>query len=147
MDLGLTMARQYNSPWDIMINCHLYADMPLIRGDYLEAEKRYQFAAETAAEIGNLYQQQLIELQVISMALCGQNRVEKGIKLWSAVLVQFDENRLKPFNATFWEDVKGKTIFKKINEIGSEESERLLELGRKMTFEEVLEYAMNSNMD
>ena len=136
----------FNSPFDILLNSHFNADIPLIREEYEEAEKRYQMASQQALELGNIFQS-LIEMQGIAMALCGQSKYEKGIKLWGAISAKFEDMGFTPPPIHFWQVIQEKTVLKKMKEIGEEKAAKLQNLGRQMHFEKVVEYAMDSDAE
>lgn len=143
INTGFELAKKNQSPWDIIIYSHIYADVPLVRKQYDEAEKRYQSSCRVCIDFGNQFQA-CIELQGVSMALSGQGRTEKSIKIWGGTLKKFEEIGMSPMSLPFWITLQKDTIVQRIEEIGKEKSEQLINQGRELTFDQLVEYALDS---
>lgn len=132
--------------FDILLARHVYADMPLINGDYELAEKRYMEAAKGTLEIGAILQS-IVEMQGMAMSLAGQGRHEKGLRLFGAAVARFEELGGELFLIDFWMTLINRTLGKSMEILGPEKSQSLDLEGRQMGFEKAFEYAFAVDKD
>jgi len=132
--------------FDITVARHIYADIPLQKGDFQLAEKRYMDAVKIAREMGMTLQADL-ELQGMAMSVAGQGRYEKAIRLFGAAMAKFEEFGAELVTLDFWITCINRTIGKAIEAVGPEKAQELDQEGRQMGFEEALEYAYDVEKD
>lgn len=143
---NLEEAIRLGNNFDIIIARHVYADIPLIKGDYELAEQRYKEATKSALELGAVLQAD-IELQGMAMSVAGQGRHEKGLRLFGATMAKFEEIGAELVSIEFWMICINRTIGKSIEILGPEKAQALDLEGRQMGFDEALEYAYNVERD
>ena len=88
-----------------------------------------------------------IELQGVAMAVCGQGRHEKGIRLFGAAIQQFEDFGAEMLTLEFWVECINRTVGKSIAAVGPEKAQELEQEGRQMGFENALEYAYDIDKD
>ena len=69
------------------------------------------------------------------MAICGQGRHEKGLRVFGASIAKFEEIGAQMASLNFWMTCIRRTIGKSIELLGTEKSETLDLEGRQMGFE------------
>ena len=143
---NLEEAIRLGNNFDIVLARHVYADIPLIKGDYELAEKRYMEAAKSALELGAALQAD-VELQGMAMSLAGQGRHEKGLRLFGATMAKFEESGAELFLIDFWMTLINRTMGKSMEILGPEKSKSLDLEGRQMGFEKAVEYAFAVDKD
>ncbi len=142
----LSKAKKLGHPYDITVSYHIYADVPLQKGDFKLAEIRYIDAAKSAMALGSILQAD-IELQGVAMAVSGQGRHEKGLRLFGAAIGKFEEIGAELISLNFWMTCINNTVGKAIEAVGPEKAKALDLEGRQMGFEEALEYAYDVEKD
>jgi len=136
----------FKSAWQITTCMHIYADIPLFCGDFLTAERRFIDATITAQKLRNDLQA-AIDLTGLAMALAGQKRHAKAIRLTGAAHEKFEEMNAKPVRLDFWEKGFENTVGKSIQALDSSEAHLFMAEGRSMGFEEAVEYASRTEED
>jgi len=137
---NLQDSRKMNALHDIDFNLHFYADLPMIREDYKEAEIRYLAGTQAGLKHGNL-NIAIYDLQGVGMCLCGQGRYQKGLKLFGAAIAKYEAIGAAQLENFFWNTLIERTVGKTIEEIGQEKANELIAEGRLMKFEDAIEYA------
>lgn len=133
-------------PFDITICRHIYADVPLQKGDFKLSEQRYIEATRSALGMQNTLQA-AIEMQGVAMSVAGQGRLEKGLRLFGAALGKWEELGAHMVKLDFWVTCIQRTIGKAIEAVGPERALVLDGEGRRMGWERALEYAFDPQRD
>ena len=142
----LQEAKKKGNPWDIALNHHMYADVPLQKGDFRLSEQRYIEAEKNLLGYQSTLQV-VIEMQGIAMSVAGQGRHEKGLRLFGASIAKFEEMGAQMVQLDFWITCINRTIGKAIETVGAERAESLDGEGRQMGFERAIEYAFDVARD
>ena len=142
----LEEAKKKGTSWDITGSRHMYADVPLQKGDFRLSEQRYIEAAKSALGYQNTLQL-VIEMQGIAMSVAGQGRHEKGLRLFGASMAKFEELGAQMVQLGFWITCINRTIGKAIETVGAERAGSLDGEGRQLGFERAIEYAFDVEED
>jgi non-specific serine/threonine protein kinase len=129
-------------PFDITVSHHIYADVPLQKGDFTLSERRYIEAARSALAYQNTLQA-VIEMQGVAMSVAGQGRHDKGLRLFGASMAKFEEVGAQLVKLNFWLTCIQRTIGKSMESVGPERAQLLDGEGRRMGWERALEYAFD----
>jgi len=124
---------------------HFIADCDLLEEKYLMSEKAYCSALEIAFRTGNMFFV-CIELLGLSMALAGQSKLAKAIRISTVSREYALQNRiLVPENLgyTFWQEFIKIYLVKAREELGEKLNLEYEEEGKKMGIEEAIEYALD----
>jgi non-specific serine/threonine protein kinase len=143
---NLEEAIRLGNVFDITVARHIYADIPLQKGDFKLSEIRYMEAAKNALELGSALQVD-IELQGMAMSIAGQGRHEKALQIFGAAIGKFEEIGAELVALNFWMTCINRTVGKSIEILGPEKAEILNQEGRKMGFEKAIEYAFDLDKD
>lgn len=139
-------AGNLGNEWDITVFKHIYADIPLLKGEYELAELRYIESMKSAFHSGNALQA-AIELLGVAMSVAGQGKHRKALRLNGAFFEKFEELNAKMPRLKFWDDCYERTLGKSMEYIGNDETQLLTIEGRSMGFEAARLYAMKVNND
>jgi predicted ATPase/AraC-like DNA-binding protein len=139
-------AGDLGNEWDITVFKHIYADIPLLKGEYELAELRYIESMKSAFQSGNVLQA-AIELLGVAMSVAGQGRHRKALRLNGAFFEKFEELNAKMPRLKFWDDCYARTLGKSIESIGNDEAQLLTIEGRSMGFDAARLYAMKVHGD
>ncbi len=142
----MRVALQFQMPWEIMVARHFFADCPLLREEYPDAQVRYGEALKAALETGNIAQA-CSELHGMAMTYAGQSRYHKAIRLDGAVLATYEEHGVSLPYMRFWHETLDKTVGRAKEQVGVKEAATLEEEGRAMGFEKAVEYALDFERD
>lgn len=139
-------AHHLGNDWDTTVFKHIYADIPLLKDEYELAELRYIESLKAAWQAGNSLQA-AIELLGVAMAVSGQGRHKKALRLNGAFFEKFEELNAKMPRLKFWDDCYVKTIVNSIEAVGKDEHQLLNIEGRAMGFEAARQYAVKVKQD
>ncbi len=141
---NLQDSRKMHALHDLDFNLHFYADLPMIREDYKEAEIRYLAGTQAGLKHGDL-NIAIYDLMGVGMCLCGQGRYQKGLKLFGASVAKYEAIGASQVQNFFWNKLIERTVGKTIEEIGQDKANELIAEGRLMKFEDAIEYASKLN--
>jgi predicted ATPase/class 3 adenylate cyclase len=132
--------------YDIIDAHHIYADVMFLKGDYRQAEKLYKEAAENAQQLGSELQVSVL-IHSMSLAVSGQGRHEKALRLFGASNAKLDELGAEIPAVESVNNRIDQTIGKSIQIMGDKKSQILKLEGRQMDFEQAVEYAFDIDKD
>ena len=146
IESNLKEAIRLGNKYDITDACHIYADAAFLKGDFELAEARYQEAIKHALKLGSDLEVNVL-LNSLAISVAGQGRHEKGLRLYGASLVKFEEleaviPELDTVMARY-----NQTIKKSIEIVGAEKAKSLDLEGRQMGFEQAIEYGIDLDKD
>ncbi|MDH3709852.1 MAG: adenylate/guanylate cyclase domain-containing protein [Cyclobacteriaceae bacterium] len=146
IDSNLKEALELGNIYDITDAYHINADVAFLKGDFKLAESRYAEAINNALKMGSDLEVNVL-LNSLAISVAGQGRYEKGLRLFGASLEKFEELEavipeldtvMKRYNLT---------IQKAIDALGEAKSQSLHAEGRKMGFEQAIDYAFDMGKD
>ena len=143
--LLLESSTELEQPAMMRLGYHFIADCDLLEEKYLMSEKAYCSALEIAFRTGNMFFV-CIELLGLSMALAGQSKLAKAIRISTVSREYALQNRiLVPENLgyTFWQEFIKIYLVKAREELGEKLNLEYEEEGKKMGIEEAIEYALD----
>ncbi len=142
---ALDLAIEHNEPRDIHNAHHFLADCALIRGEVDSAEKKYAASLQAAIVYGDRFEM-LFEVEGVAMALAGQGRISKALRLASAA--DFERTILNAHvHVPFWEVLKERYLTSAENKVGPEKMQKEKQLGKQMGFDKAMQYALDLNRD
>jgi serine/threonine protein kinase len=126
---------------------HYLGDCALGTEDFKEAEKRYALAVETALKYGYTWLA-AVDLQGVALALSGQLRWAKSIRLDSAAREKVNSmgSRIDGI-AQFWDEWIETYLISARKKVGEELTRKYEEEGKNMGFEAAVEYALDFDKD
>ncbi|MBA2440689.1 MAG: AAA family ATPase [Thermoleophilaceae bacterium] len=127
---------------DIWLSLHFLADSALARGDPAAAEGRYRQSLGAALDYGATLQAGM-EVQGMAMALCGQGRVDDGLRLNAAAQAWLHAGGLHSENVPFWSGYMHRYIDPARAELSGEALTALEEEGQQMGFEAAIDFALH----
>ena len=120
---------------------HFLADCALIRGDAVEAEKRYRQSLEAALPLGDVIETSF-EVQGVAMAVAGNGDPERGVRLAASVEALWESFGIT-ISIPFWDALLERYLGPAREELGERAGEILAE-GRAMPFDDAVELALGS---
>ena len=81
------------------------------------------------------------------MSLCGQGKYEKGIRVWGGSVKKQEEMNMSMAVLKFWIILQEQTINKDKERLGEPEANKLLNEGRIFTYDQLVEYALDSDRE
>ena len=117
---------------------HFLADCALIRGDVVEAGKRYRESLRAALPLGDLIETS-IEVQGVAMAAAGNGEAERALRLAGAVEALW-ESLGTDLHVAFWDALLERYIGAAREQLGAEAGAAWA-AGRALVFEEAVELA------
>ena len=142
---ALETATVHNEPRDIHNAHHYLADCALIRGDVKDAEKKYAASLQAAITYGDRFEM-MFEVEGVAMALAGQGRIIKALRLEGAADAERDALKAN-FTISFWEALKKRYLIPAETKAGPETTQREKQAGKKMSLEKAMQYALDLNRD
>jgi predicted ATPase/class 3 adenylate cyclase len=143
---NLEEAIRLGNHYDIIDARHIYADVMFLKEDFQLAEKFYKEAAENAQQLGSELQVSVL-IHSISLAVSGQGRHEKALRLFGASNAKLDELGAEIPAVDSVTNRIDQTIGKSIQILGDKKSQHLQMEGRHMDFEQAIEYAFDIDKD
>jgi len=126
---------------------HLHSDCALGLKDFVEAEKRYGLATQTATKYGILFNS-YADLQGIAFALSGQHRWAKSICLNAVAVEGFKSIGVEIYGIwPLWDEFTDIYINGARKAVGEGLAKQYEEEGIAMGFERAVEYALDFNKD
>ncbi|MFO7671904.1 MAG: helix-turn-helix domain-containing protein [Bacteroidales bacterium] len=128
---------------------HLMGDCGLIDGKYEEAERDYGLSLEASIKYGDT-SYTCMQITSIAMAVAGQGRLEKALRLNAAatrVAVLKELWVPEEIPVAFWKELVIQHLDGSRNKLGKELSDKIEEKGRSMSLDEAAKYALNFEVD
>ena len=123
---------------------HYLADCPLLRGDYVEAERRYLRALAHARSSGIVVARPS-ELLGVAMSAAGQGDHARAVRLAAAVQAEREALDLRPVSpAHWWSRLRERFIGGARAHLSPDEVEEAERVGREADFETVLDEVLAS---
>ncbi|MCI0413857.1 protein kinase [bacterium] len=132
-------------PRDIHNAHHYLADCALIRGDVDNAEKKYAASLQAAIVYGDRFEM-LFEVEGVAMALAGQGRTTKALRLAGAADAERDVLKAH-ISIPFWETLKERYLKAAETKAGPEVAQKEKKSGGKMGLERAMQYALDLSRD
>ncbi len=120
---------------------HFLADCALIRGDTVEAEKRYRQSLRAALPLGDVIETSF-EVQGVAMAVSGNGDPERGLRLAASVEALWESFGIA-ISIPFWDALLERYLGPAREELGERAGEILAE-GRALPFDDAVELALGS---
>ena len=125
---------------------HMHADIAFIKEDFQLAEKRYMEAAKNAMQAGGGLETGVL-LHGMALAVAGQGRHEKGLRLYGASKAKLEELGAELPAVDSVTIRIDQTVGRSIEILGPEKSQSLDLEGKQMGFERAIEYAFDTDRD
>ena len=142
---ALETAIEHDEPRDIHNAHHFLADCALIRGYVESAEKKYAASLQAAIVYGDRFEM-LFEVEGMAMALAGQGRHAKAFCLAGAADAERDALKAN-IHIPFWEVLKERYLKAAEIKVGAQEAQKEKRVGKKMGFENAMQYALDLDRD
>lgn len=142
---ALETATAHNEPRDIHNAHHYLADCALIRGDVKDAEKKYAASLQAAIIYGDRFEM-MFEVEGVAMALAGQGRITKALRLEGAADAERKALKANIF-LPFWDALKERYLTAAEIKAGPGTTQREKQAGEKMGFEKAMQYALDLSRD
>jgi hypothetical protein len=142
---ALAVAVEHNEPEDIHNAQHFLADCALIRGEVREAELRYGKSLRAAAAYGDRFEM-AFEVEGVAMAVAGQGRDAKALRLAGAVAAERDALKVG-VRIRFWDELVSRYIGEATRRMGADASAAEKRHGKTMGFTEAIDYALATERD
>lgn len=128
---------------------HLMGDCGLIDGKYDEAERDYGLSLEASIKYGDT-SYTCMQITSIAMAVAGQGRLEKALRLNAAATRVAVSKELwvpEEVPVAFWKELVIQHLVGTRNKLGKELSDKIEEEGRSMSLDVAAKYALNFEVD
>jgi tetratricopeptide (TPR) repeat protein len=145
----LEIAQQMEIPLCIYGSHHLLGDCAIIEERYAESEREYGQSLINAYKFGDTFQT-CVEMVGLSMALAGQGRYAKALRLnATASRIAKELGYLIPEDSdvVFWKELVDKHIVETRNRVGETLTLKCEEEGRAFSLEEAVDYALDFEKD
>ena len=143
----LVSSERLNQPFGISAAHHLHSDCALGLKDYMEAEKRYGLATQTAIKHGVLFNA-YADLQGIAFALSGQARWAKSLRINAMAIKMFKSIGVDIYGIwPLWDDFINTYMGGARKAVGEELAHQYEEEGIAMGYEKAVEYALDFDFD
>lgn len=130
---------------DSILLYHLMGDIPLMKKEYVLAEKNYIISMKNSYNINNVLQSAL-DMMGIAMSVAGQERHKKAIRLVGAFTRKFEELGARFTKLEFWDNLFNETVGVSMSTISKDEIPLLLIEGNSMDYEEAMKYAATESV-
>jgi predicted ATPase len=119
---------------------HFLADCALIRGDTVEAEKRYRQSLQAALPLGDVIETSF-EVQGVAMAVAGNGDPERGLRL-AASVEALRESLGISISIPFWDALLERYLDPARERLGAD-TEAIWAEGRVLAFDDAVELALS----
>ena len=143
---ALARGRDLEEPRDIHFALHFLADAALARGDVVEAEERYRQSLRATMDYGNTLQAGM-EIQGMAMAIAGQGRLERALRLNAAAQAWLRDGGIESERIPFWAGYMIRYLAPARVSIGEAALGVVEDEGRRMGFEAALDQALDRTGD
>ena len=120
---------------------HFLADCALIRGDTVEAEKRYRQSLEAALPLGDVIETSA-EVQGVAMAVAGNGDPKRALRLAASVEALWESLGIA-ISIAFWDALLERYIGAAREQLG-EEADAVWAEGRALPFDDAIELALST---
>ena len=143
----LASSENLNQPLGMSGAHHLHSDCALGLKDFVEAEKRYGLATQTATKYGLLFNS-YADLQGIAFALSGQRRWAKSIRINAMAVKMFKSIGVEIYGIwPLWDEFIDTYIDKAKKAVGEDLAKQYEDEGIAMGFDRAMEYALDIHID
>lgn len=143
----LTSSEKLNQALGLSGAHHLHSDCALGLKDFVEAEKRYGLATQTATKYGFLFNS-YADLQGIAFALSGQHRWAKSIRINAMAVNMFKSIGVEIYGIwPLWDEFIDTYINEAKKAVGEDLAKQYEEEGIAMGFDRAMEYALDIHID
>jgi len=143
----LATSEKLNHSFGISAAQHLQSDCTLGLKNFIEAEKSYGLATQTATKHGIVFNS-YADLQGIAFALSGQGRWVKSLRINAIAVHMFKSIGVEIVGIwPLWDEFYETYIGRARKEVGEELAQKYEEEGRVMGFDAALEYALDFSSD
>lgn len=128
---------------------HNIGDCALMQEKYEEAERAYSRGIEICQSYGD-FVYTCIDVSGVAMAVAGQGRYPKGLRLIAAIKkAAVEAGMISPEDIplNFWQELIDKHIRRIREELGEKLSKQYQDEGRVMSLEEAVKYALDFEKD
>jgi predicted ATPase len=143
---ALEEVKELNMTMEILQSRHFLADCAIIKEDYQLAEKRYAKNLQAYQQL-DMLDGVANELQGIAMAVAGQGKYSKALRLNAAAEEMYKEVGISVDDIVFWRKILDKTVGNGRRKMGENVSKKLEQEGRELGFEKAIENALDLNKD
>lgn len=146
---AIPLAEEQQNLFIIATTHHLLGDCGLIEGKYLESEQEYGLSLEAVYKYGDT-SYVIMQIASIAMAVAGQGRYEKALRLNAAATQAAKTQQLwvpEEVPVAFWKELVNRHFVGTRNQLGKELSAKIEEDGRSMHLEEAVIYALSFEVD
>jgi hypothetical protein len=141
-ELGLREGLELHDPWAVHFAHHFLGDCELIREDFQASERHYADSLRAGIEMGDL-DIAAGQLQGIAMALAGQGRRIKALRLDAAAEATMAESGVDPSGIRFWQALRSRFLGAAAANVGDEAASIARNEGQAMGFQAAVEYALD----
>jgi non-specific serine/threonine protein kinase len=140
---------ELEQPLMLRLGYHYLGDCAMMEGNSHAAEKEYGLSLEVAFKSGNLFFT-CIELLAVAIAVAGQSRMVKAIRLSAASRDIAIENGIlvpEELQYEFWIEFINTYIVSSREKLGEELTQKYEHEGKSMGLDQAVEYALDFNRD
>lgn len=143
---GLAEGLELGDPWAVHFAHHFLGDCALMRGDFIASEREYADSLRSGMESGanDIASGQI---QGIAMAVAGQGRFVKALRLDEAAETAFKEFGVDPSSIRFWQALRTRFLGAAAKAVGAEAAIAARAEGRAMGFLAATDYALDFGRD
>jgi predicted ATPase/class 3 adenylate cyclase len=134
------LARAGDDPRTEHFGYHFLADCALIRGDTVEAEKRYRQSLQAALPLGDVIETSF-EVEGVAMAVAGNGDAARGLRL-AASVEALRESLGISISIAFWDALLERYLGPARERLGAD-TEAIWAEGRALAFDEAVELALS----
>jgi non-specific serine/threonine protein kinase len=143
----LVSSERINQSFGILAAYHFKGDCALAQKEFVDAEKKYGLASETAQKLGIIFQV-YADIQGVAFALSGQSRWAKALRINAAALEGFKSIGVEIYGLfPMWDHFIDTYINGAKKAVGEKLLVQYEEEGRGMDLEKALEYALDFDTD
>ena len=118
---------------------HFLADCALVRGDTVEAEKRYRQSLRAALPLGDVIETSF-EIQGVAMAIAGNGDAETGLRLAASVEATWESLGIS-ISIAFWDSLLERYLSPAREQLGAEAG-AVWAAGRALEFDDAVDLAL-----
>ena len=145
-DTGLAVGLELGDPWAVHFAHHFLGDCALMQGDFVRSERKYADSLRSGMETGadDIASGQI---QGIAMAVGGQGRFVKSLRLDEAAEAAFKEFGVDPSGIRFWQALRSRFVGASAKAVGAEAAMAARAEGRAMGYRAAAAYALDFGRD
>lgn len=142
----LVVAERLGMTYYAYLNHHTMSECSLILGDGEEAEKRYIDGLKYYSSVGNLFYAAAIVF-MLAMGLALQGRYAKSFRLCHAGLLKIKVIKIDILQVYFVKKLHERIMEPLITQLDKDKLDHYKIEGEQLSWNEVLEYAMDTHKD